>query len=51
MIPRFLPYTTKSRIPQSTLLVKAYLRIPLIWRFLGQQAFAVAEVAPHGQMT
>ncbi len=51
MIPRFLPYTTKSRIPHSKLLVRAYLRIPLVWRFLGQQAFAVAEVGPGGQIT
>ncbi|HEX6506209.1 MAG TPA: class I SAM-dependent methyltransferase [Chloroflexota bacterium] len=48
MLPRFLPYTTKSSLPKSPLLVKAYLRLPLIWRLLGQQAFAVAEVAPGG---
>lgn len=44
MIPRFLPYTTKSSVPRSKMLVRAYLRFPLIWRFFGQQAFAVAEV-------
>jgi SAM-dependent methyltransferase len=49
VIRRFLPYTTKSRVPQSKWLVKAYLRVPLLWRFLGQQAFAVAEVAAHGE--
>lgn len=50
LLPRFLPYTTKSRIPQSKLLVRAYLRVPLAWRFLDQQAFAVAEIAPQGHI-
>ncbi len=45
MIPRFLPYTTKSRIPRAPSLIKAYLRYPIAWRFLGQQAFAVARIA------
>ncbi len=44
MIPRLLPYTTKSNYPRSLFFVKAYLRLPLAWRFLGQQAFVVAEV-------
>jgi SAM-dependent methyltransferase len=42
-IPRFLPYTTKSHLPKSPALVKAYLRLPLAWRVFGQQAFVVAE--------
>lgn len=42
VIPRFLPYTTKSRLPQSPWLVNLYLRFPLIWRFLGKQALVVA---------
>jgi SAM-dependent methyltransferase len=42
LIPRFLPYTTKSRLPQSPMLVRAYLRIPLAWRFLGKQTLLVA---------
>jgi SAM-dependent methyltransferase len=44
MLPRFMPYTTKSRMPRSLWLIRAYLRFPLVWRLLGQQAFAVAEV-------
>jgi ubiquinone/menaquinone biosynthesis C-methylase UbiE len=44
-IERFLPYTAKSRLPQSVGLVKAYLRVPLLWRFLGKQSFLVAEPA------
>lgn len=39
---RFLPYTTKSRLPQHSLLVGAYLRFrPLQW-LLGRQTWMVA---------
>ena len=40
-IPRFLPYTTKSRVPSTPALVRLYLRTRLAWRFLGAQAFMV----------
>jgi SAM-dependent methyltransferase len=40
--PRFLPYTTKSRLPQSPGLVSLYLKIPLAQQLLGKQAWAVA---------
>jgi SAM-dependent methyltransferase len=40
--PRFLPYTTRSRLPQAPFLVRLYLRVPLIWRVLGKQALVVA---------
>ena len=43
VIPRFLPYTTKSRLPQAPWLVRLYLRIPLAWKVLGKQAVVVAE--------
>ena len=42
-LPRFLPYTTKSRLPKSLLLIKIYLKIPLLYRIFGGQAFVVAE--------
>jgi SAM-dependent methyltransferase len=42
VIPRFLPYTTKSRMPQHHLLVRAYLACPPLWRLLGQQTLYVA---------
>ncbi|GAA2129466.1 class I SAM-dependent methyltransferase [Nocardioides bigeumensis] len=47
-IPRFLPYTTKSRLPSGAGLVRLYLKVPLAWRVLGAQAFLVAKpvVAP-----
>lgn len=42
VIPRFLPYTTKSRLPKGAAFVKLYLKIPLAWRVLGKQALVVA---------
>jgi SAM-dependent methyltransferase len=42
VIPRFLPYTTKSRLPQAPWLVSLYLKLPLAWRVLGKQALVVA---------
>jgi len=43
IIPRFLPYTTKSAVPQHPLLVKLYLKVPLAWRVLGKQFLLVAR--------
>ena len=43
LIPRFLPYTTKGRLPSSPMLASAYLRVPLAWRLLGGQTLYVAE--------
>jgi SAM-dependent methyltransferase len=43
-IPRFLPYTTRSRLPMSPWLVRLYLRLPVFWRFFGKQAFVVASL-------
>jgi SAM-dependent methyltransferase len=45
VIPAFLPYTTKSRLPQWGLLVRLYLAVPLFWRLFGKQALVVAEKA------
>lgn len=45
LITRFLPYTTKSRLPQHPLLVRMYLRFPLAWRILGKQTLWVGETA------
>lgn len=39
VIDRFLPYTTKSRIPKSPWLVKLYLKMPFVWKIIGKQAF------------
>lgn len=43
--PQFLPYTTRSRLPQGPGLVKLYLKVPLVWRLLGGQ-FLVRAVKP-----
>jgi SAM-dependent methyltransferase len=44
VIPRFLPYTVKNtRLPRSTVLLRAYLRMPLLWPLLGRQMLIIAE--------
>lgn len=45
VIPRFLPYTTKSALPQAPWLVSLYLRCPPAWRVLGKQTLVVAHKA------
>jgi ubiquinone/menaquinone biosynthesis C-methylase UbiE len=42
-IPRFLPYTTKSRLPATPMLVRWYLRMKPAWRIFGAQAFIVGR--------
>ncbi|GAA0272006.1 hypothetical protein GCM10009127_10370 [Alteraurantiacibacter aestuarii] len=37
IIPRFLPYSTRSALPQTSLLIAAYLKLPFAWKFLGKQ--------------
>ena len=41
LIPRFLPYSTKGRLPSHPLLVRAYLRFPPAWWLLGKQTLYV----------
>jgi SAM-dependent methyltransferase len=43
VIARFLPYTTKSLLPQSPWLVRMYLKVPLAWWLLGKQSLVVAR--------
>ncbi len=43
---RFLPFTTKSRLPQHPLLVRAYLSVPPAWRLLGKQTLYVGVREP-----
>jgi dolichol-phosphate mannosyltransferase len=42
---KFLPYTTRSKIPQSPALVKLYLKVPLVWGLMGGQ-FLIRAVKP-----
>lgn len=43
IITRFMPYTTKSRLPQHPLLVRAYLAFPPAWWLLGKQTLYLGE--------
>jgi SAM-dependent methyltransferase len=43
LINRFLPYTTKSRIPTAKFLVGLYLRMPFLWPIFGEQSLLVAR--------
>jgi len=43
VVVRFLPYTTKSRLPQHPVLVRSYLRVRLAWRLLGGQTLYVGR--------
>jgi ubiquinone/menaquinone biosynthesis C-methylase UbiE len=47
LIPRFLPYTTKSRLPHWSWLVRLYLRLPVVWRVFGKQTLLVARPTPR----
>lgn len=40
---RFLPYSTKSRMPKHPALVRAYLAFPPAWWFMGKQTLYVGE--------
>jgi ubiquinone/menaquinone biosynthesis C-methylase UbiE len=41
VIPRFLPFSFRSRLPASRLLTSLYLRVPILWRFQGKQFLVV----------
>lgn len=43
IIARFLPYTTKSRLPQNPALVRAYLAFPPAWLLFGRQTLYLGE--------
>ncbi len=43
VIVRFMPYTTKSRLPKHPLLVRAYLAFPLAWWVFGKQTLYVGR--------
>jgi len=42
-IPRFIPYTTKTRLPQHPIFVSMYLKFPAIWSVMGKQFLIVAR--------
>jgi SAM-dependent methyltransferase len=43
LVTRFLPFSTKSRLPQDPRLVRAYLAFPPAWWLLGKQTLYIAE--------
>lgn len=43
VVDRFLPYTTQSRLPKATILVRLYLALPFAWRILGKQFLVIAH--------
>jgi len=43
VVPRFIPYSFRSRLPASRGLTAAYLRLPLAWRILGKQFLAIGR--------
>jgi SAM-dependent methyltransferase len=47
LLPRFMPYTTKSRLPQAGWLLRVYLALPPLWRLFGKQMFILACKAPE----
>lgn len=42
-VPRFIPYSFRSRFPASAPLTRAYLRLPFVWRFFGKQFLVVGR--------
>lgn len=47
LIRRFLPYSTKGRLPTRPLMVRAYLAFPPAWRILGRQTLYLGERMEH----
>lgn len=45
LIPRFVPFSTKSVLPQHPILVRAYLALPFVWKLMGGQFLLVARKA------
>ena len=41
LVTRFLPYSTKGRLPAARPLVRAYLAFPPAWRVMGKQTLFV----------
>jgi len=43
VIPRYLPYSFRSRLPARPSMVRAYLRTPVAWRVLGKQFLVIGR--------
>ncbi len=42
-IPKFLPYSFRSRLPSSPFLIALYLRLPFVWGIFGKQFLMVGK--------
>jgi SAM-dependent methyltransferase len=42
-IEKFLPYTTNSKLPQSSIFIKIYLKLPFLWKVFGKQSLLIFE--------
>lgn len=40
-IEKFLPFTTKSKLPQSDIFIKIYLKLPFLWKIFGAQSLLI----------
>ncbi|HEX8754582.1 MAG TPA: class I SAM-dependent methyltransferase [Solirubrobacterales bacterium] len=47
VIPRYLPYSFRGRLPASPALTRAYLGAPLAWRLLGKQFLVIGRREPN----
>lgn len=43
VVPRFLPISFRGRLPINRTIVKTYISVPLLWRFVGKQFLIIAE--------
>jgi ubiquinone/menaquinone biosynthesis C-methylase UbiE len=43
IIPKFVPFSTKSNYPKSPFLIKIYLLMPIIWKIFGGQFLIFAR--------
>jgi len=43
IIPRFLPYTTRSALPTHPFLIALYLKLPVFWPLIGKQFLVVGR--------
>ena len=43
LIPKFLPFTTKSKLPTHPFFVRLYLGVPFAWRILGKQFLIIGQ--------
>lgn len=43
VVPRYLPYSFRGRLPPSAALTRRYLQMPVMWRLLGKQFLVIAR--------